>query len=90
IIRAATPLKAEERELWVKNNYNKAFEIESVKSMSGYVKVAKQEKLNNMYKLTLQITPPELQKMMFFSDVITIRIKGGGSLEINCRGFYRR
>lgn len=90
IIRNAVAQKAEERELWVKNNYNKAFEIESTTSKNGYVKVSKEEKLNHLYKLTLTITPPEMQKIMFFSDVLTIRIKNGGSLEINCRGFYKR
>ena len=90
IVRAATPLKAEERELWVKSNYNKPFEIESITSKSGYIKVAKQERLNHLYKLTLQITPPQLQKTLFFSDVLTVRIKGGDSLEVNCRGFYKR
>jgi len=90
IIRNAMPLKTEERELWVKNNYNKPFEIESITSKSGYIKVLTQEALNNLYKVKLAITPPELGKTMFFSDVITIRIKDSNPLEVNCRGFYRR
>ena len=90
IIRNAMPKKIEERELWVKNNYNKPFEIELVASKNGYVEVSKEEKLDNLYKLKLKIVPPEMQKVMFFSDVLTIRIKNGGSLDINCRGFYKR
>jgi hypothetical protein len=90
ILRNATPQKIEERELWVKNNYNKPFEIESVVSKNGYVKVSKEEKLNSVYKLKLEITPPEMQKTMFFSDVLTVRIKNGGTLDITCRGFYKR
>jgi hypothetical protein len=90
IIRAAVPLKAENRELWVKSNYGKPFEIESVTSKNGHIKVLKQEKLEGLYKLTLQITPPEPQKIMFFSDILTVRIKGGTSLDVNCRGFYKK
>jgi hypothetical protein len=90
IIRNASPLKVEERELWVKNNYNKPFEIESITSKNGYIKVLSQETLNNLYKVKLAITPPELGKTMFFSDVVTVHIKNGNPLEVNCRGFYRR
>lgn len=90
IIRNAIPQKIEERELWVRNNYNKPFEIESVTSKNGYITVSKEEKLTNLYKMTLTITPPEMQKIMFFSDVLTVRIKNGGTLDITCRGFYKR
>jgi hypothetical protein len=90
IIRNASPLKTEERELWVKNNYNKPFEIESITSKNGYIKAIAQEKVNELYKVKLAITPPESGKTMFFSDVVTVRIKNVNPLEVNCRGFYRR
>ena len=90
IIRSATPKQSERRELWVKSNYNKAFEIDSVSSKNGYIKMLEKEKLNNMYKVTLEITPPELQKIMFFNDTLTINIKNAKPLEIVCRGFFKR
>jgi hypothetical protein len=90
IVRAAAAGKAEQRELWVKNNYNEPFEIESTSSKNGYIKVLKQEKTDNMYKLAIEITPPELQKLMFFSDVLKINVKGKTPIEVVCRGFNQR
>jgi hypothetical protein len=90
IIRSATPNESIRRELWVKSNYNKPFEIGSVSSKNGYIKMLNQERIDNMYKLTLEITPPELQKIMFFNDTLTVNIKNGKPLEIICRGFFRR
>jgi hypothetical protein len=90
ILRSAIPLQPERREVWVKNNYNKSFDIESISSSKGYIKVTKKEKIDSMYKLLIEITPPELQKTMFFSDTLTINIKNAKPIEIVCRGFFRR
>jgi hypothetical protein len=90
IMRSAAPQQSERRELWVKNNYNKPFEIESASSKNGYIKMLSKEKVNGMYKLNLEITPPELQKIMFFNDTLTIKVKDGQQLEVVCRGFFRR
>jgi hypothetical protein len=90
IMRSAVPKESEEREIWVKNNYNKPFEIESVSSKNGYIKVLKQEKIDNMYKLMIQITPPEMQKLMFFNDTLVINVKNAQPIDVVCRGFFRR
>jgi hypothetical protein len=90
IIRAAVPFKPQERELWLKDNYSRPFEIESVASKSGYIKVLKQESFSNMYKLTLEITPPELPKTPVFSDTLTIHIKDGSTVEVTCKGLYQK
>jgi hypothetical protein len=90
IIRSATAGQVEKREIWVKNNYGKSFEIESVSSKNGYIKAVKQEKGDNMYKLAIEITPPELDKLMFFSDTLMIKIKNGQAIELACRGFFKR
>jgi hypothetical protein len=90
IVRPAEPNKAIQRELYVKSNYNRPFEIESITSKSGHVTVLQQEKLNNEVRLVLEVTPPDLKKAVLFSDVLTIKTKAGTSVEVNCRGFYSR
>jgi hypothetical protein len=90
IIRNAVPLKTQGRELWIKDNYNRPFEIESVSSKNGCIKVVRQEKLGDIYKLTLEITPPEHQKTISFSDTLTVHIKGGNACEVSCRGLFQK
>jgi hypothetical protein len=90
IVRSAIAKKPEQRELWIKSNYSRPFEIQSVSSKNSFIKVLKQEKMDNMYKLTIEITPPELQKIMFFSDTLTINVKDKSPIEVMCRGFYTR
>ncbi|MBC8218743.1 MAG: DUF1573 domain-containing protein [Planctomycetes bacterium] len=72
------------------NNYQEAFEIESVKSKEGITKVVKQEKISNGYMFSLQITPPDPEGKQRFSDEISVQIKGGELLKIKCQGFYKR
>ena len=83
--------------MWVLNNYDKGFEIESVSSVKGFVKLLSQEKVPNeqgvatRYKLDLEITPPPVvDKARAFSDILWINIKDSEKLEISCRGFYAR
>jgi len=73
------------------NNYQEDFEIASVKSKTGITEVAEQEKINYGHKFSLRITPPDATPgTQRFSDVVTITVKGGESLTINCQGFYKR
>jgi hypothetical protein len=91
IVFNVKPQKPVERELWILNNYNEDFEIESVSSDKGAVKVLSQEKVGKRYKFQLQITPPTAEnKQRIFADMFRVNIKGGGKLEILCRGFYLR
>jgi hypothetical protein len=89
VIRDAVPLKSEERQLSVKSNYDKPFEIESIWSRKGYIKSVKQDKEGNKYKLTLEITPPKVEDAQVFSDILIIQCKDGGTIEVNCRGYFR-
>lgn len=79
------------KEVWVLNNYDEDFEVESVSSKEDTIKVLSQEKIDNRYKFEIEITPPVAgaQKRLF-SDVFFVNIKGGERLKINCRGFYLR
>ena len=80
------------REVYVLNNYKEPFEIESVSSQKGIVKLVSQEKQDNGYKLVVAVTPPvsAKTKIKIFSDTIFVNIKGGEKLEINCRGFFEK
>jgi len=90
IVRDAVKGQVSEREIWVKSNYDKPFEIESITSKNANIKLLKQEKLDNIYKLTVNVIAPADSKMMFFSDALMIKIKNGPELTVNCRGFYSR
>jgi hypothetical protein len=80
------------REMWVLNNYGEDFEIESTSSQEGTIKVLSQEKIENRYKLMLEITPTagEKSRRAFFTDTLFINIKGGEKLKVICRMFIRK
>lgn len=89
-ITAAQPGKTVKRDVWVLNNYEEEFEVESAKSKAGIIKVLSQEKINNGYKFSLEITPPDSEEKVRFSDEFLVQIKGGEVLRVNCYGFYLR
>jgi hypothetical protein len=76
------------RKIWVLNNYGENFEIESASSENGIIKVQSQDPINNGYQFMLEITPPNEEGETRFTDVFHVNIKGGGKLEVTCRGFY--
>ena len=87
----AEPGKAIERELWLLNNYNEEFEIASATSKSGTIKVLRQEKVDNRFKLYLIILPPaNTSPNRMFMDTLTITTKDGEKIDVVCRGFYQR
>lgn len=93
IVYKADLEKTVTREVWVINNYDEEFEIESTSSQQGTIKVLKQEKVdNNRYKFELEITPPVDGKgpRGFFTDTFFVNIKGGDKLKIACRMFYSK
>ena len=81
-----------ERTVWVINNYDKGFEIESISSEKGVIKVLDQESVDgSRYKLKLEITPPEAEKKMrIFKDVLSVKVKDGEELKVTCHGFYSK
>jgi hypothetical protein len=92
IIYKADLEKPVTREMWVLNNYGEDFEIESTSSQEGTIKVLSQEKIENRYKLMLEITPPvgEKNRRAFFTDTFFINIKDGEKLKVACRMFIRK
>jgi hypothetical protein len=91
VILKANPQQPIKRKVWLLNNYNEDFEIESTASEKGAIKVLSQQKAGPRYELELEITPPPAQNgVKFFTDMLIVNIKGGEKQTINCRGFYSR
>jgi hypothetical protein len=87
----AEPEQIIHREVWVLDNYDEDFEIASAVSKKNIVKVIKQEKIGNRYKLSIDITPPAIHRSeRMFMDTLTVTMKDGDRINITCRGFYRR
>jgi hypothetical protein len=86
----AEPGKPVQKEIWILSNYDEDFEIGSVESRDKIVKVEKQEKMGNRYKLDLEITPPQAKSAArIATDVLTVSTKDGEKVNIACRVFYR-
>jgi hypothetical protein len=92
IIYQADMEKSVTREVWVINNYDEDFDVESTSSQEGTIKVLSQEKIGNRCKFVLEITPPatEQGRKGFLTDVFLVKIKGGETLRVVCRMFYMR
>lgn len=85
-VKANQPLQ---REVWILSNYQDEFEIESVASQKGTVKLVEQKRVGNRYQLTLEITPPDPEgERSVLSDMVEVKIKDGATLSIPFRGFY--
>jgi hypothetical protein len=85
------PKKPVQRELWLLNNYGDDFDVNSVTSKDGIIKLVSQERLGNRYKFTIEITPPEpTGTARVFTDTLSIGIKDGEKINVACRGFYKR
>ena len=74
----------------VLTNYNKDFEIESTTSRDNTIQVIGNSKIENGYRLDIEITPPAKEGKIRFSDVLYINIKGGQKLSVTCTGYYVR
>ena len=88
-IQRAKSNKPIQRKIWIKSNYNEDFEIESISSQKGSIKVLNRNKQAGQFELDIEITPPEpVGKLKFFRDVIKIKIKDGPTIETNCSIWY--
>lgn len=76
------------RKVWVFNNYNQAFEIESITSKNNYITILSQSKVNEGYQFEIQINPPPSEGKRNFSDELNIQIKKGEKIKIDCNGYY--
>jgi len=90
IVYKAKPQEAVTKEVWVVNNYDEEFEVESTSSKKGIIKVLSQEKTGNRCKFELEIMPPAAgKKKRIFSDTFFVNVDGE-RLKITLRGFYLR
>jgi hypothetical protein len=88
----AEPGKPVQKELWLLNNYNENFEIASVTSKEGTMKLLSKEKMGNRYKLNIEITPPKAEgkeTLRMFTDTLSIKTDDGDTVNVSCRGFFR-
>jgi len=86
----AEPGKTINRKVWVLNNYDESFEVESVSGEKGIMKVVGQKDIgNNRYEISVDITAPEKEgTSRIFRDTLIIKLKSGKVLEVPCTGFY--
>jgi hypothetical protein len=77
--------------LKILSNYNEDFELESLTSRNGAVKVLSNSIVNNGYELQLQITPPAGKNTKrIFNEKLFIKTKDGQQLEVPCNVFYSK
>jgi hypothetical protein len=101
-VKANLPIR---RDIWVLSNYDEDFEVESITSQKGTMKVVKSRKIprteqaeglpggiprgGTKYQVTVDIIPPEMEgERRILADILEIKIKGGETLTVPCRGFY--
>ncbi len=88
-IRDAEPQKPVARQVRIFSNYNEDVEVESTSSRKGFVKAVSGEKIRNGFQYELQITPTAAaSKSRVFTDVFTVKLKGGQELRITCYGHF--
>ena len=79
------------KKLRILNNYDEDFELESVWSSKGAVKVLSNTIVRNGYELELEITPPASKnKKRIFTEKFFVKTREGRQLEIPCNVFYSK
>jgi hypothetical protein len=87
--RNAVPQKPIPRQVWIVNNYDEDFEIESTSSTKNIIRVVGQRKVGKRHKLDLHIVPPAAEgKRRTFSDVLHVKLKDDERLLVRCYGWY--
>ena len=88
ILLKVMPGEMVERAVWILSNYGEDFEIESITSDKGIVKVVKREKVGNRYELKVEITPPAEKTATLLTDKLQVKMQDGEEITIGLRGFY--
>jgi len=98
LIRNAEPQKTVTKDTWIISNYDMPIEIEAISSKNNYMKVVSRKKQDDKrIKLTIEVTPPDKpsrkdkakKPKRYFTDNLTIKIKGGYTVVVNCNGWYK-
>lgn len=91
IVRGMTTQQPVVKKLRILNNYDESFELDSVWSSNGAVKVLSNATVQNGYELELEITPPASNDTKrIFNDKFYVQTKDGERLEIPCNVFYSK
>jgi hypothetical protein len=91
IVRGMATQQPIVKKLRILNNYDEDFELESVWSSKGAVKVLSNTLVRNGYELELEITPPAPKnKKRIFTEKFFVKTKEGRQLEIPCNVFYSK
>lgn len=82
------PQKRTVRKITLLSSYDEDFEIESTSSQEGIAKVLSQQAIAGGYQFEVEVTPPAPDETGKFTDVLSVRLKGGETLAIKCYGRY--
>ncbi|MBN1360166.1 MAG: DUF1573 domain-containing protein [Sedimentisphaerales bacterium] len=104
IIFDLVPGQTSRREVWILGNYEDDFEIESVTSQKGILKLAEikkvkgaarnwvisptEERTVTRHQLQIDITPPAEGNPVVLRDVLEVRIEGGETIPIQFQGYF--
>jgi len=85
------PGKSQTKQILIKSTDGEPFEIDSVSSKKGYVKVISQQASSEGIELTVRVTAPAQKgRSIYFSDELEIKINSGETITVRCNGFYPR
>lgn len=91
IVRGMAKREPIVQKLRILNNYNENFELDTVWSSKGTIKVLSNAAINDGYELELEITPPASKNTKsIFTETFYVKTKEGLQLEIPCNVFYSK
>jgi len=91
IVRGSASRQPTVKKLRILNNYDEDFELESVWSTKGMVKVLSNSIVNNGYELELEITPPTSSRIRrTLTEKFFVKTKQGPQIEVPCNVYYSK
>jgi hypothetical protein len=91
VLQNVEPGQTITRDVFVKNNYNEDFSIQSVVCQNNTMKIASQTKEGSSIKLIIEIAiPPQTNNVRrYITDKLDLKMSDGEVLTINCSGWYK-
>jgi len=91
VVRGTTSREPIVKKLRILNNYDEDFELDTVWSSNGTVKVLSNSIVRDGYELELEITPPASKNTKrIFTETFFVKTKEGQQIEIPCNVFYTK
>jgi len=91
VVRGTASRQPIVKKLRILNNYNEDFELDTVWSSNGTVKVLSNSFVRDGYELKLEITPPTSRNTKrIFTETFFVKTKEGQQIEIPCNVFYTK